>query len=117
VQDPEHAEGSADVCDPLREWALDHLDVPLEFPGEERCPQLVASDPRLDWAIELPAGSLPNGSDDCRFVLGFGKAGDTCCEGFVDASPPDPSLRSRRIIFPQCATPQIARIELIYCCP
>jgi hypothetical protein len=116
VQDPS-GPGSGDVCEELRDWALDRPDIPLLMPSEDLCPELVASENGLDWAILLPAGLLPNGSDDARYLLGFGKAGNNCCEGFVDPTPPQPSDRRRRVLFPQCANPSIARIEVIYCAP
>lgn len=118
-RDPHVAEqewGTGDVCDALVDWADDHPEVELEFPGREDCPVITASQPHLAWAVLLPAGALPG--EHCQYVLGFGRAGNTCCEGYVDPSPPDPAEAGRRLIFPQCAAhAEISDIQLIYCCP
>lgn len=109
-----NAQGTGDVCDEILAWADANPEIVLEFPAV--CPTLVASDPHMAWAVLLPFSDADPGAG-CSLLAAYGRAGNECCEGYVDPAPPDPADAGRRIILPQCATGQLSSVQIVYCCP
>ncbi|MCZ7535479.1 MAG: hypothetical protein M5T61_05710 [Acidimicrobiia bacterium] len=85
-----NAQGTGDVCDEILAWADANPEIVLEFPAV--CPTLVASDPHMAWAVLLPFSDADPGAG-CSLLAAYGRAGNECCEGYVDPAPPTPPTR------------------------
>lgn len=106
------------ICPELSAFVRDHPDISFGPPaGGSKNPQLLSSAPNFDWAILLPAGIVPDPAYSARLIMGFGLAGDTCCPGYTDPSPPDATQIGRRVLFPQCGKDPISEVQVIYCSP
>jgi hypothetical protein len=100
---------AGDVCPELAAFIREHPDIPFEFPAD-RQPELLASQPSLEWKVLLPDGLIPDPGYSARLIMGFGSAGGECCPAYTGAS-------DREVFFPQCAKAPLDTVQLIYCSP
>jgi hypothetical protein len=89
---------AASVPPAIRQWFRDNPSVEVRFPGVT--PQLTSNTSDV-WAVLLPEVTGPNASGrQCRMVLGWGRAGNSFAEGYVDPNPPIAVETGRRLLFP-----------------
>ena len=92
---------SSNIPPAIRQWFADNPSVPAEFPTTGTRPQLTQAGDDGPWAVLLPEVTGPNAAGrQCRMVTGWGEAGKSFAEGYVDPNPPLAGQGGRRLLFP-----------------